>query len=52
VLTEGVVGLNGSGKSTLLRIMSGEEKEIDGIVIVCCFIYFCLYGKQLIVILG
>ncbi|MBM0107051.1 energy-dependent translational throttle protein EttA [Steroidobacter sp. S1-65] len=26
----GVLGLNGSGKSTLLRIMSGEDKEIDG----------------------
>jgi ATP-binding cassette ChvD family protein len=26
----GVLGLNGSGKSSLLRIMSGEDKEIDG----------------------
>jgi len=26
----GVLGLNGSGKSTLLRIMSGEDKEVDG----------------------
>jgi energy-dependent translational throttle protein EttA len=26
----GVLGLNGSGKSTLLRIMSGEDKEIEG----------------------
>jgi energy-dependent translational throttle protein EttA len=26
----GVLGLNGSGKSTLLKIMSGEDKEIEG----------------------
>jgi sulfate-transporting ATPase len=26
----GVLGLNGSGKSTLLKIMSGQDKEIEG----------------------
>jgi len=26
----GVLGLNGSGKSTLLKIMSGEDKDIEG----------------------
>ena len=26
----GVLGLNGSGKSSLLKIMSGEDKEIEG----------------------
>ncbi|MBL8518976.1 MAG: energy-dependent translational throttle protein EttA [Betaproteobacteria bacterium] len=26
----GVLGLNGAGKSTLLKIMSGEDKEIEG----------------------
>ena len=28
----GIVGENGSGKSTLLRILSGEDKDISGVV--------------------
>ena len=27
----GVIGQNGAGKSTLLRIMSGQDKEFDGV---------------------